>query len=98
MLGNKGEVSVMGVARFPHSTPLYDSHRMVVLFVAIVSNETIGCAISHEALTDHFENNALQPAAAFSRHRAAIERIAEKLISQKRFESDGSILIRTADC
>jgi len=71
---------------------------MVVKFAAIVGNDTIGCEISLEALKDNFENDCLQPTAVFSRHRPAIERIAEKLIAQKRFENDGSILIRSSDC
>src|SRR5207245_8860400 len=96
--GDNNKESLMSVARFPNSTPIYDSNRMVVVFAAIMGKDTIACAISHEALSDHFASDQLQPAAAFSRHRTAIERTAETLISQKRFETDGSILIRSSDC
>ena len=88
----------MTVARFPNSISLYDSDCRVVRFAAIVGNETIACAISTEALTDHFENDPQRPAMVFARHRSAIEGIADKLITGRRFEPDGSILIRTADC
>jgi hypothetical protein len=71
---------------------------MVILFPAIIGNDTIGCAISVEALADHFENNPMKPTTVFSHHRTAIEHIAEKLIALKRFEDDGSILIRSSDC
>ena len=87
----------MKVARFPNST-LYDSGRMVVNFAAIIGSDAINCAISLEALKDHFDNDCTKPTVVFSRHRPAIERIAERLITQKRLESDGSILIRSSDC
>lgn len=88
----------MSAARFTAYTPLYDSHREVVKFAAYVGGATVACAISREALMDHFENTSKEPASVFSRHRAAIECIAEKLIAKGRYESDGSILIRSSDC
>ena len=87
----------MSIARFAKSQ-LYDSGRMVVMFNAYVGENMIACAISMEALQDHFENNTRKPVETFIRHRHAIERVAETLIARQRFEADGSILIRTADC
>ena len=88
----------MKAPRFPHATPLYDSHRMVVKFVAVLGTDNIPCAISHEALTDHFGNDSERPVAVFTQHRGAIERIAANLIAKNRRENDGSILIRSSDC
>ncbi len=85
------------MARFPNSE-LYDSGREIVIFAAIVHDETIQCAISLEALHDHFDGDMLKPVQTFKLNRRAIEQIAERLLSRHRFEADGSILIRTADC
>ena len=87
----------MTIARFPKSQ-LYDSTREIVNFAAIVGDRTIACAISIEALHDHFDGDIQKPTETFVGNRGAIERIAERLISRQRFEADGSIKIRTADC
>ena len=88
----------MAHVRFSNSPPLYDSDRDIVIFVAYVEQTTIRCAISGEALRDHFEKNTQKPCKTFLRNRVPIEHIAKRLILQQRFETDGSILIRTADC
>ena len=67
-------------------------------FTAVVEKHTIKCAISLEALSEHFGKDDLGPTAVFSRHRHSIERIAERLIGQRRFENNGSIFIRRYDC
>ncbi len=77
---------------------LTDSGREIVIFTAYIENKSLQCAISYEALQDHFDGNTLKPIDTFVLNRRAIERIAEKLITQRRFESDDSILIRTSDC
>ena len=80
---------------------LPDSHwnddRQIVQFYAVDQLKRIPCAISKEALNDHFENGASH-LDIFRVNRDTIEAIASKLISRSRFESDGSILIRTSDC
>jgi hypothetical protein len=58
----------------------------------------IGCAISLQALEVRFGAKRGDIRQTFFQNQTAIESIAEKLIAQKRFEPDGSILIRTADC
>ena len=83
--------------RFPESQ-LFDPNRQVVLFTAYVGPDLIPCAISLEALQDHFGADNLAPERAFIRNRAPIESIAARLIERDRREPDGSILIRTADC
>lgn len=75
----------------------WNDDREIVQFRAMDGTKTIPCAISKEALDDHFENGA-NPLGVFRSNRGAIEAIASKLISLRRFESDGSILIGTSDC
>ena len=80
---------------------LPDAHsnddREIVQFYAVDKSNRIPCAVSKEALDDHFGNgaNALD---TFRANRDTIEVIASKLISRGRFETDGSILITTSDC
>lgn len=87
----------MSVIRFPQAQ-IYDNVGQVVVFSAHVSEEAIRCAISLEALEDRFQANLMKPLQAFISNRPAIEHIAERLIERRRFEADGSVLIRTADC
>lgn len=83
--------------KFPDSPECY-SDGMVVHFTAVVEKQTIRCAISIEALASHFEKGCLDPVAAFFRHQTAIEVIVDRLIFQRRFENNGSLLIRSSDC
>jgi hypothetical protein len=76
----------------------WDGTRLIVSFPAESSGLRIDCAVSMEALQDHFGGNHLPPLEAFRAHRGQIERIAEYLIVRKRFEPDGSILVRTQNC
>lgn len=98
---DKQKDGFVSAVRFPNPTHFH-SDGMVVHFSAIVGNHTIKCAISLDALREHFakvyEHEHLSQTAVFSRHRSTIEHIAERLIAQKRFENNGSILIRRSDC
>ena len=76
----------------------YDHHhRKVVWFGAIVDDKCIDCGISIEALADHFGAFYDDPLPAFRTHRARIWEIATNLIDQRRFEADGTLLIRSTD-
>jgi hypothetical protein len=76
----------------------YEHHRRkVVWFSAIDDEKVINCAISIEALADHFGAYADDPLLAFRNHRQQIWDIAEKLIAERRFEDDGTIMIQSAD-
>lgn len=81
---------------FPN-TEAWDSGRDVVSFPADYGGVRIACGISWEALQDNFGGNNLAPLDCFEAHRPSIEAKAAKLILNKRFEPDGSILIRTED-
>ena len=76
----------------------YDHHRRkVVWFSAIIDDKCIDCGISIEALADHFGAFYDDPLPAFRTHRARIWEIATNLIDQRRFEADGTLLIRSTD-
>jgi hypothetical protein len=76
----------------------YDHQRKkVVWFGAIVDDKTIECGISIEALADHFGAYYDDPLPSFRSHREQIHEVATKLIIQRRFEDDGTVLIRSAD-
>ena len=76
----------------------YEHHRRnVVWFSAVDDEKVIDCAISIEALTEHFGAYADDPLPAFRNHRQRIWDTAAKLITQRRFEDDGRILIHSAD-
>ena len=71
--------------------------RMIVSFLADQNSSRIVCGISFEALQDNFGGNNIPPLDCFRANRHAIVAKAERLITQGRFEEDGSILIRCQD-
>ena len=76
----------------------YEPHRQkIVWFHAIIDEKSIDCGISIEALVEHFGGFCDDPLPAFRSHRKRVEAAATKLIEQRRFEDDGTILIRRAD-
>ena len=85
---------------FPDKVERYDSDRDAVLYLARTAEREITCAISGEALEDHFgargagERSRL---AAFRANRKAIEAAARRKFESGRREKDGSILVRSAD-
>jgi hypothetical protein len=76
----------------------YEPHRRkVVWFRAIVDEKCVDCGVSLEALRDHFGAYYDDPLPAFRSNRARIEKAATKLIMERRFEDDGTVIIRSAD-
>jgi hypothetical protein len=76
----------------------YDhQRRKVVWFSAIVDEKRIDCGVSIEALRDHFGAYYDDPLPAFKAHRARIQEAATRLITARRFEDDGTVIIRSAD-
>lgn len=85
---------------FTETDARYDERRDVVLFRGTASGEGVHCAISREALEDHFKpqgSGSSARLAAFKRHRRTIEELAEQKFRACQFETDGTILIRTLD-
>ena len=76
----------------------FEQHRRsVVWFSAVDDPKVINCAISIDALSQHFGAYADDPLPAFRTHRQEIWERAAELIAQRRFEDDGTIVIRSAD-
>jgi hypothetical protein len=76
----------------------YDHHRRkVVWFSAIVDDKSIDCGISIEALAEHFGAFYDDPLPAFRSHRERIQEVTSRLITQRRFEDDGTVIIRNSD-
>jgi len=76
----------------------FEQHRRsVVWFSAVDDPKVINCAISIDALIEHFGAYADDPLPAFRTHRQEIWERAAELIAQRRFEDDGTIVIRSAD-
>ncbi|MEZ5582007.1 MAG: DUF1488 domain-containing protein [Candidatus Competibacteraceae bacterium] len=78
-------------------SPVNDQRRSVVIFHVDAGKKRINCAISWEALEDHFGADFKDYLLAFTENRKAIEGKAKRLIQRLRFETDGSILMRSSD-
>jgi len=88
------------VIDFPEKIERYDSDRDVVLFPARTREGEVHCAISGEALEDHYGAKGISPRArlaAFRAHRPKIEEAARQKFTNRRLERDGSILIRSIE-
>lgn len=82
---------------FADSGARYDPIGTVVLFDGRDGEKTVPCAISREALADHFDGAKQNPARVFQAHRARIEHEARRKYLAAGLEADGSVLIRTED-
>jgi hypothetical protein len=60
-------------------------------------NTRIPCAISREALDDHFQGDNKDKLEVFRANRRTIEQEARRKYLAGRTEPDGSVLIRTGD-
>ncbi|MFX8466408.1 DUF1488 family protein, partial [Acinetobacter baumannii] len=65
---------------------------------AFSNHAVIGCSISVDALVEQFDADPVAPLQSFVRHRRQIERIIEELVTEERYENDGSIHVRSSDC
>ena len=80
------------------SNEWYEPHRRkVVWFTAVCDEKTIDCGVTIEALVEHFHAFQDDPLPAFRKHRQEIWSMADNLITRRRFEADGTVLIRSAD-
>jgi hypothetical protein len=70
---------------FPCSTPEYCERDLTLTFPALVDDRPVQCAITAEALEDHFGAQSLREddlVAAFVRNRFQIERAAQCLLNE----------------
>jgi hypothetical protein len=82
---------------FPSPDERYDSTRMVVTFWGQDGDKRVRCAISREALDDHFQGDNRDKLELFRSNRKTIEEKARRKYLGRNTERDGSVLIRTTD-
>lgn len=81
---------------FPDPRPHYDAGRMSVVFEGRDGDKKVRCAISEEALEDHFGETD-DPPATFLAHRERIESEARRKYLAGEVKPDGSVLIVSMD-
>ncbi|CAE6689389.1 hypothetical protein R69608_00674 [Paraburkholderia nemoris] len=70
---------------FPQERPQYGGPDPVLVFPAMINGERIRCAITAEALEDHFSAASLREddlIGAFEAHRGAIEHAAQRMLGE----------------
>jgi hypothetical protein len=82
---------------FPDAHAHYDPTRMVVLFKGQDGDKSIPCAISREALDDHFDGDNKDSLKVFKANHERIEHESRRKYLAGLLESDGSVLIKTMD-
>ncbi len=83
--------------RFPEREERFDFDRAVVTFWGQDGENRVRCAISGEALDDHFQGDNKDKLGVFMANRQAIELKARRKYLDGETEPDGSVLIRTGD-
>jgi hypothetical protein len=87
--------------QFADARPRYDFDRDIVIFPAEdTRGERVLCAISREALDNHFGTDGQtndHRVETFRRHRQEIERMAREVYLHSPVPPDGSVLVKTAD-
>ena len=81
---------------FPSPQATYDFERDAIRFQGRDGTHSVPCAISDEALSDHFPQGET-PLQAFQEHRETIEALARRKYLSGQIEQDGQVLLRTAD-
>lgn len=69
----------------------------VATIAAVVNKRRVLCRISLEILRDKFGASEEEPMQSVAQHRVAIQEAVRKLIANKVYEEDGSVLIRACD-
>lgn len=78
----------------------YDFERDVVTFIGNAGSESVRCAVSREALEDHFEANGLDQAGRltkFRENRTVIEQMIQTKYLSWPVEEIGAVLLKTND-
>ncbi len=85
---------------FPNEPANYNWDREIVSFSALDGSDRVSCAISEEALWDHFDlrkPGRRTATAVFAANRKRIEYLAKRKFTRKQLEPDGSVLIRSSE-
>ena len=82
---------------FPDDSESYDSMREVIVFEGVDGAKSVRCAISREALEDHFGrgNNSLSK--MYRANRGYIQHQARRKYLLRELELDQSVLVKTLD-
>lgn len=86
--------------QFSRGSARYDDDRDVVTFTGKAGGETVHCAVSLEALEDHFRASGFDRKEAlkkFREHRPLFENLARKKYLNEKVEEVGSVLVTSAD-
>ena len=83
--------------KFPAPQERYISSRDVVVFFGQDGERRVLCAISREALDDHFHGDHRNKLEVFRENRGAIEEITRRKYIAGKLEPDNTVLVRTAD-
>lgn len=82
---------------FSYEKAIYDPTRMVILFNGFDNDKIVQCAVSYEALEDHFHETNKNSLEIFKIHRQLIEQQARRKYIEGNLEANGSILLRSED-
>ena len=82
---------------FPERNECYVPNRMVVSFLGLDGNREVICAISEEALEDHFHGEGKNSLKVFRVNHENIEHEVRRKYLAGKLESDGSVLLKTED-
>lgn len=86
--------------RFTDAPPRYNFSHETVMFEAQAGHERVLCAISREALEDHFGADGLTKEGrldVFRKHRKEIQEMARLVYLDRPVPADGAVLITTAE-
>ena len=100
VLGRSREILPGIDLTFDGSTARYDFSRDTVTFVGAAFGGPVQCAISREALDDHFGTDGLDNAGrieAFQRNRSKIESVVRRKYLSWPVEEPEYILVKTMD-
>jgi fido (protein-threonine AMPylation protein) len=83
--------------RFPEPRETYDFDRRAIKFWGQDGKTSVRCAISREAIDDHFRGDDKDKLEVFRANRRVIEQEARRKYLNGETEPDGSVFVRTAD-
>lgn len=82
---------------FPSEDAQHDTMRDIILFKGFDKDKQVLCAISREALEDHFKRGHKSLLKTYRANRGRIQHEARRKYLAGDLERDGSVLIRTGD-
>jgi hypothetical protein len=99
-IGRNREISPQIDLTFRSPPVLYDAHRELVRFAGESLGSSVECAVSREALADHFgadHSDRKERLEAFQKERSRIERLLRSKYLHRPIEDPESVLLTTRD-